>query len=112
MNSVISLNVPASADVSSTSPAPATAALLPILVAPDPLLKAKARMVQAADDEQVRALVPRMFATMYQAPGIGLAAPQIGQGLRVIVVDLATDGKREPYGMINPEIIALSDEKA
>jgi peptide deformylase len=85
---------------------------LPILVVPDPILKARARQVAAAELEQVRALVPRMFATMYAAPGIGLAAPQVGVGLRVAVVDLMANEKSKPYALINPEVIARSKELA
>jgi peptide deformylase len=85
---------------------------LPILVVPDPILKAHARQVTAGDMEQVRALVPRMLATMYAAPGIGLAAPQVGVGLRVAVVDLMANDKSKPYALINPEVIARSDELA
>jgi peptide deformylase len=85
---------------------------LPILVVPDPILKARARQVVAADMAEVRALVPRMFATMYAAPGIGLAAPQVGVGLRVAVVDLMTSDKSTPYVLINPEVIASSEELA
>jgi peptide deformylase len=85
---------------------------LPILVVPDPILKARARQVAATDMEKVRALVPRMFATMYAAPGIGLAAPQVGVGLRVAVVDLMANDKSKPYALINPEVIARSEELA
>lgn len=85
---------------------------MPILIAPDPVLKARARAVTAADNDAVRALLPRMFATMYRAPGIGLAAPQVGIGLRVAVVDLMPDEKPTPYALINPEIIAASKELA
>jgi peptide deformylase len=85
---------------------------LPILVVPDPILKARARQVATTDMEKVRALVPRMFATMYAAPGIGLAAPQVGAGLRVAVVDLMANDKSAPYVLINPEVIARSDELA
>ena len=88
------------------------AEILPILIAPDPVLKARARPVGAADNEAVRALLPRMFATMYRAPGIGLAAPQVGIGLRVAVVDLMPDEKPQPFALINPEIIAVSTELA
>jgi peptide deformylase len=49
---------------------------------------------------------------MYAAPGIGLAAPQIGQGLRVAVVDLMPDDKPAPFALINPEIVAASEEMA
>ena len=90
----------------------AQADLLPILIAPHPTLKAKARPVTGADSDVVRALIPRMFATMYKAPGIGLAAPQVDQRLRVVVIDLARDDKREPITLINPDIIAASEELA
>ena len=85
---------------------------LPILIAPHPVLKARARPVGPADEAAVRALVPRMFAAMYRAPGIGLAAPQVGQGLRVITIDLMQDDKPDPLTLINPEILALSPEQA
>jgi peptide deformylase len=88
------------------------AALMPILIAPDPVLKAKARLVKPADEDTVRALIPRMFATMYKAPGIGLAAPQVAQGLRLVVIDLMPDDKHQPYTLINPEIVAASPELA
>lgn len=86
--------------------------LLPILIAPNPTLKARARAVATGDEAQVRDLVPRLFATMYRAPGIGLAAPQVGVGLRVAVVDLMPDDKPAPIVLINPELVAASDELA
>lgn len=89
---------------------PATEPTLPILIAPQAILRAKARPVRPGDDDLVRALVPQMLATMYAAPGIGLAAPQIGQGLRLAVVDLQPDDKPAPLHLINPEIIGLSKE--
>jgi peptide deformylase len=85
---------------------------LPILIAPDPVLKAQARSVTPADEAAIRDLVPRMFATMYRAPGIGLAAPQVNKLLRVIVVDLMPNDKSQPYTLINPEIVALSEDLA
>jgi peptide deformylase len=85
---------------------------LPILLVPDPILKAKSRPVGPQDNATVRALLPRLFATMYLAPGIGLAAPQIGQGLRVAVVDIQPNDVRHPIALINPEIIARSLELA
>jgi len=85
---------------------------LPIVIAPSPILKARARAVEAADQDAVRALIPLMFATMYKAPGIGLAGPQVASGLRVVVIDLQRKDAREPYALINPEIIALSPELA
>lgn len=85
---------------------------LPILIAPHATLKARARPVQPADQAAVRDLLPRMFATMYRAPGIGLAAPQVGQLLRVIAIDLMPDNQPNPISLINPEIVGLSDELA
>jgi peptide deformylase len=85
---------------------------LPVLIAPHPILKARARPVGAHDAEKIRELLPRMYATMYRAPGIGLAAPQVGVGLRVTVVDLMADQQRAPITLINPEIVAISDDVA
>jgi peptide deformylase len=85
---------------------------LPILIAPNQILKARARPVKPADTDLVRDLIPRMFATMYKAPGIGLAAPQISHSLRLIIIDLAPNDKKQPYSLINPEIIAASEELA
>jgi peptide deformylase len=85
---------------------------LPILIVPDPVLKARARPVTAEEMPRVRALLPRMFATMYRAPGIGLAAPQVGVGLRLTVVDLMPDDKPNPITLINPEVAAQSEELA
>ena len=90
----------------------ATVETLPILLVPDPILKARARPVGAGEMERVRGLVPLMLATMYRAPGIGLAAPQIGVGLRFAVVDLMPDDKPTPIALINPEVIARSEELA
>lgn len=84
--------------------------LLDIRIVPDPMLKAKARPVTDADAATVRALVPRMFATMYRAPGIGLAAPQIGTPLRLAVVDLMKNDRSDPITLINPEVVATSEE--
>lgn len=86
--------------------------LLPILIAPHATLKAKARPVGPAHDDEVRALLPRMFATMYRAPGIGLAAPQVDRLLRVVTIDLMPNEKPTPLSLINPELIAASTELA
>jgi peptide deformylase len=86
--------------------------ILPILFVPDPTLRAKCRPVGPQDNDAVRALLPRMFSTMYQAPGIGLAAPQIGQKLRFLVADVQPNESRQPIAMINPEIVARSTELA
>jgi peptide deformylase len=92
--------------------APAGESLLPILIVPAPILKARAHPVRPQDAAAIRELVPRMFAAMYAAPGIGLAAPQVGVGLRLVVVDLMPEGKPAPITLINPEIIGLSKEMA
>ncbi len=92
--------------------ATADAALIPILLVPDPRLRARARAVGPADAAAVRALVPRMFAAMYRAPGIGLAAPQVGVGLRLAIIDLQRDDKPEPIVLVNPEVVAASKERA
>ena len=86
-------------------------AIREILIAPDPRLKVKARRVDKVD-AKVRALMDDMLETMYAAPGIGLAAPQVGEPLQVIVLDVARDGEpRQPLRMANPEIIWASDER-
>jgi peptide deformylase len=83
--------------------------LLPILFVPDPRLRAKARPV-AAHDPRVPALAQKMLATMYKAPGIGLAAPQVGELLRLVVIDIRPDDKPDPMVLVNPEIVADSKE--
>lgn len=87
-------------------------ALLPIIVAPDPRLKRLAAPVGRVDEE-IRRLMDDMLETMHEAPGIGLAAPQVGVLKRVIVVDIARDGEApRPYRMADPEILWVSDEDA
>ncbi|CAA9255262.1 MAG: Peptide deformylase [uncultured Acetobacteraceae bacterium] len=84
----------------------------PILLFPDPHLRTKARPVGPADTDAVRDLAPRMLEAMYRAPGIGLAAPQVGVGLRLVVVDLQRDETRTPMVLVNPEVVAASVEEA
>ena len=85
-------------------------ALRTILTAPDPRLKKKAAAVAAVDAE-TRQLMDDMLETMYAAPGIGLAAPQVGELRRVIVLDIDREEvKTGPLFMANPEIIEVSDE--
>lgn len=87
-------------------------AVLPIIVAPDPRLKRVAKPVKKVDAE-VRRLMDDMLETMYKAPGIGLAAPQVGALKRVIVVDIAReDEKPQPLRMANPELTWVSEEDA
>ena len=85
---------------------------LPILIVPDPTLRKTSRAITPADFESLKSLIPAMFATMYKAPGIGLAAPQVGKLLRLVVMDLAPDKVPTPLVLINPEIVAKSDDKA
>jgi len=88
-----------------------------IITLPDPLLRRSSAPVERVDDE-LRALIDDMLETMYDAPGIGLAAVQIAIPRRVIVMDVKyrdrddEDGEvtKEPIAMVNPEIIALGDE--
>jgi peptide deformylase len=81
-----------------------------ILVVPNPLLKRISAPVEAVDDE-LRALMDDMLETMYAAPGIGLAAIQIGVPKRVIAMDLVREGEdRQPRFFVNPEILWRSEE--
>lgn len=90
-------------------------ALLPILEAPDPRLRTISKPVDGVDDE-LRTLIADMFETMYDAPGIGLAAIQVGVPKRVLVIDLQeeedAEGKpiRKPLVFVNPELFDPSDE--
>ena len=85
-------------------------ALLPIIVAPDPRLKLKCENVLEVTDE-LKQLMDDMLETMYDAPGIGLAAPQVGVTKRIIVVDVSKgDNGYQPYRMINPEVNWYSDQ--
>jgi len=87
-------------------------ALLPILTAPDPALKKISQPVKQVD-ASIRKLMDDMLETMYQAPGIGLAAPQVGVLKRVIVLDLAREGEApQPLRIANPEIVWVSDDDA
>lgn len=85
--------------------------LLPIVIAPDRRLKTPCRPVERID-ESVCTLLQNMLETMYAAPGIGLAAPQVGSDLRLIVVDVAREGEEpRPYCMVNPKITWASDDR-
>jgi peptide deformylase len=88
-------------------------AIREILTVPHPVLKQVSTKVEGVDDE-LRALMDDMLETMYDAPGIGLAAVQIGVPKRVIVMDLAKGDEEEPQPryFVNPEIVWASDETA
>lgn len=86
-------------------------AIRPILVAPDALLKQKSVPVEGPVTDAHRALMDDMLETMYAAPGIGLAAIQIGEPVRIIVMDLAKEGEeKQPRYFVNPEILWASEE--
>ncbi len=83
-----------------------------ILIIPDKRLRAKSEPVKTVD-KSLRALIDDMFETMYAAPGIGLAAIQIGVSKRVVTMDLAKkDEPKQPQVFINPEVVWKSEEKA
>ena len=84
-------------------------ALLPILRYPDPRLHTRAAPVREVNDE-IRQLIADMAETMYEAPGIGLAATQVNVHQRVVVIDTSED-KSALLALINPEIIARSGEQ-
>jgi len=105
-------------------------ALLPLVHLPDPVLRRVSKPVERVDDE-LRGFLDSMLDTMYDAPGIGLAAVQVGEPIRVFTVDCAKrsddeeeaeDGEvkrgeteeddRSPIFLINPEIVAFSDERS
>jgi peptide deformylase len=91
-------------------------AIRTIVEVPDPLLRQKSTPVEKVDDE-VRALIADMFETMYDAPGIGLAAIQVGVPKRILVIDLQEPPEeggepvRDPRVFINPEILDSSDKE-
>lgn len=91
-------------------------AVLPIIEVPDPVLSERAAEVPGVD-EKIRTLIDDMADTMYAAPGVGLAAPQVGVGLRVVVADLDPENTDIPqgedapearalYALVNPEIVS------
>ena len=83
-----------------------------ILTEPDPFLRQKSEKVENVDNS-IRLLMDDMLETMYAAPGIGLAAIQVGVPKRVIVIDLARDDeKKDPKYFVNPEIITNSNNDA
>jgi peptide deformylase len=85
-------------------------AIHPIITIPDPVLRKEADAIERVDAD-LRRLMDDMLATMYDAPGVGLAAPQIGISRRLIVMDAGRDDEdRDPLVMVNPEILDLSDE--
>ncbi|MEO0635175.1 MAG: peptide deformylase [Pseudomonadota bacterium] len=97
--------------------------LRPLVILPDPVLRTVSKPIGQVDDE-VRAFAQDMLDTMYDAPGIGLAAIQVAEPIRMLVMDVAERAQseegeelpkepvREPMVLINPEITWLSDERS
>lgn len=83
-------------------------ALLKILEFPDPRLRTIAEQVEVVDDE-IRKIIDDMFETMYDAPGIGLAATQVNIHKQIVVIDVSEEGN-EPLVLINPSFEVLTDE--
>lgn len=82
----------------------------PLIILPDPVLRQLSKPLERVDDF-VRKLADDMLETMYDAPGIGLAAIQIGEPVRMLVIDLAKeDEPKAPQVFINPQIVATGDE--
>ena len=87
-------------------------ALRPIITLPDPKLRLVSRKIERIDDS-LRRLIDDMIETMHEAPGVGLAAIQVGEPIRVLVVDVAKkDEPPQPQVFVNPELVWLSEERA
>ena len=85
-------------------------AVLPIITLPDPVLRKISDRVERVDDAVVK-LMDDMLETMYAAPGVGLAAVQVGVPKRIVVIDAAEDGAPpQPIAMANPELVALGSK--
>ncbi|TCL72227.1 peptide deformylase [Rhizobium sp. BK251] len=84
----------------------------PLIILPDPLLRQLSKPVERVDAD-IRRLADDMLETMYDAPGIGLAAIQIGVPRRMLVIDVSKEGEeKKPLVFINPEIVSSSDERS
>ncbi len=84
----------------------------PLIILPDPQLRQASKPIERVDTEILR-LADDMLETMYDAPGIGLAAVQVGVPRRLLVIDIAREGEdKQPLVFINPEVVASSDERS
>ncbi|MHB0951125.1 MAG: peptide deformylase [Allorhizobium sp.] len=84
----------------------------PLIILPDPILRQVSNPVERVDSD-IRKLAEDMLETMYDAPGIGLAAIQVGVPRRLLVIDVAREGEeKQPLVFINPEIVTSSDERS
>ncbi|MBN2076028.1 MAG: peptide deformylase [Dehalococcoidales bacterium] len=82
-------------------------AVIPIRIAPDPVLRQKAKRVRNIDGS-IHKLIKDMLETMHDAPGVGLAAPQVGVPLRVVVIGIP---EQEDFALINPEVVKTRGER-
>ena len=86
-------------------------AIKPLIILPDPVLRQTSKPIETVDARVTR-LADDMLETMYDAPGIGLAAIQVGEPLRMLVIDVAKeDEEKAPRVFLNPEILSQSDER-
>ncbi|CAK7258937.1 peptide deformylase [Shinella yambaruensis] len=84
----------------------------PLIILPDPILRQVSKPIETVDSE-VKALADDMLETMYDAPGIGLAAIQIGVARRMLVLDVSKEGEdKKPLVFINPEVVSASDARS
>jgi peptide deformylase len=98
--------------VAPSSKKPGGMALRPIITLPDPKLRLVSRKIERVDDS-LRRLIDDLIETMHDAPGVGLAAIQVGEPIRVLVVDVAKkDETPDPQAFVNPEIVWASEERA
>jgi peptide deformylase len=87
-------------------------AIKPLIILPDPMLRLVSKPVGEVD-APLKKLAADMLETMYDAPGIGLAAIQVGEPIRMLVIDLAKEGEpKAPQIFINPEVVESSDERS
>ena len=85
--------------------------MLKIVYAPDPILKKKCSLLPQVDEHH-RNLIKQMFEVMYEANGVGLAAPQVGIDKRIFILDPgAREEEKKPLAMINPTLVSLEDKK-
>ena len=84
--------------------------MLKLVYAPDPILKKECQPLAQVDDHH-RTLIKKMYEVMYDANGVGLAAPQVGLDMRIFIVDAAArEEEKTPITMINPKIISIEDD--
>jgi peptide deformylase len=84
----------------------------PLIILPDPLLRQVSKPIERVDADLQR-LADDMLETMYDAPGIGLAAIQIGVPRRMLVIDVSREGEeKQPLVFVNPEVVASTDERS